>query len=86
MPVGAPPFRDRLRARPLAQAGMRGANAAGVGVLGAVLGGPVGTGAILSPPDFAIALAAFGLLTAWRVPPIFVVGLAAIAAVVAASL
>ena len=84
--VGALPFWDRLRARPSAQACMRGANAAVVGVLGAALCGPVWTGAILTPADFAIALAAFGMLTLWRVPPVLVVALTATAAVAIAFL
>ncbi|MNI79893.1 Chromate transporter [compost metagenome] len=75
--TGVLPFWDLVRARPLAQAAMRGANAAVVGVLASALLSPVGTGAILSPVDFAVALAGFVLLTAWRRPPWIVVALSA---------
>ncbi|MDW6022310.1 chromate efflux transporter [Mesorhizobium sp. BAC0120] len=52
---------------------MIGINAAVVGVLGAALYDPVFTGAVHSPPDFALALVAFLLLTVWRTPPWVVV-------------
>jgi chromate transporter len=63
------PFWDALRLRPAAQAAMRGANAAVVGVLGAALYSPVWTSAVLSPVDFALALAGFLLLVVWKSPP-----------------
>jgi chromate transporter len=75
--VGTLPFWDALRARPTAQAAMRGANAAVVGVLGAALYDPVWTSAILGPHDFGLALGAFILLTVWTVPPWIVVALTA---------
>ncbi len=75
--TGALPFWDALRARPMARAAMRGANAAVVGILGAALYDPVWTGAILNPRDFAAALVGFALLVVWRVPPWIVVLLAA---------
>ncbi|HEX5509636.1 MAG TPA: chromate efflux transporter [Pseudolabrys sp.] len=75
--VGTLPFWDALRARPAAQSAMRGANAAVVGVLGAALYDPVWTSAILGPHDFALALAAFVLLTVWQLPPWIVVAFAA---------
>jgi chromate transporter len=76
--VGALPFWDALRTRPVAQSAMAGANAAVVGVLGAALYDPVWTGAILSPIDFAIALTGFLALVVWSAPPwIVVVGVAA---------
>lgn len=71
--IGALPFWDAFRARPLAQAAMRGANAAVVGILGAALYHPVWTGAIFGPPDFALALTGFLLLTVWKAPPWVVV-------------
>ena len=52
---------------------MRGANAAVVGVLGAALYNPVWTNAILTPYDFALALAGFLFLTVWKAPPWIVV-------------
>lgn len=71
--VGVLPFWDRFRKRPFAQAAMRGANAAVVGILGSALYNPVWTSAILSPYDFALALAGFLLLAVWRAPPWIVV-------------
>lgn len=67
--VGALPFWDALRRLPMAQAGMRGANAAVVGILGAALYDPVWTSAVLTPPDFVLALAGFVALVAWKAPP-----------------
>ena len=75
--VGALPFWDALRARPRAQAAMRGANAAVVGILGAALYDPVWTSAVQTPRDFALALTAFVLLTVWSLPPWVVVVLTA---------
>lgn len=75
--IGALPFWDAFRTRPLAQAAMRGANAAVVGILGAALYNPVWTSAILSPYDFALALSGFILLTVWTAPPWIVVVLMA---------
>ncbi len=72
---GLLPFWDELRARPAAQAAVRGANAAVVGVLGAALYNPLWINAISSPWDFALSLAGFLLLTAWRTPPWIVVAL-----------
>ena len=75
---GMLPFWDALRSRPAAQAAMRGANAAVVGILGAALYNPVWVSAVLSPRDFALALAGFLLLMVWKAPSwIVVVSLAA---------
>ncbi|MBB3591024.1 chromate transporter [Rhizobium sp. BK529] len=71
--LGTLPFWDRLSAYPLAQAAMRGANAAVVGVLGAALYNPVWTSAVLTPVDFALALSGFLLLVVWKAPPWIVV-------------
>ena len=71
--LGTLPFWDALRARPLAQAAMRGTNAAVVGILGAALYDPVWTTAILNPRDFALAVTAFVLLTVWKFAPWIVV-------------
>lgn len=79
---GMLPFWDALRLRPTAQAAMRGTNAAVVGILGAALYNPVWTSAVLSPRDFALALAGFLLLTVWKSPPWVVVLLLAIAGLV----
>jgi chromate transporter len=74
---GSLPFWDAFRSRPPAQSAMRGANAAVVGVLAAALYDPVWTSAVLNPRDFAIALAAFVLLTVWQTAPWIVVILTA---------
>jgi chromate transporter len=70
---GTLPFWDALRTRPAAQAAMRGANAAVVGILGAALYSPVWTSAVLTPRDFALAVGGFLLLTVWKLPPLIVV-------------
>ena len=54
----------------------------GVGILGAALYNPVWTSAVLSPRDFALALAGFLLLTVWKLPPWIVVVLLAVAGLV----
>ena len=74
---GMLPFWDQLRGRAGAQAAMRGANAAVVGILGVALYDPVWTSAVLSPRDFLLALGGFLALTMWDAPPwMVVVGLA----------
>lgn len=75
--IGALPFWDLFRSRRLAQAAMRGANAAVVGILGAALYDPVWQGAVRTPQDFALALTAFVLLTVWKAPPWIVVAFTA---------
>ena len=82
--IGALPFWDGLRTRPSFQAALRGINAAVVGLLGAALYSPVWTSAILGPRDFALGLAAFGLLMFWKTPPWLVVLLAALGGAVLA--
>ena len=76
---GALPYWDAFRRIPTAQAAMRGANAAVVGVLGAALYDPVWTSGVQTPVDFAIAAIGFMLLTVWRAPPLLVVVLIAAA-------
>ncbi|MEZ4501218.1 MAG: chromate efflux transporter [Dehalococcoidia bacterium] len=72
------PAWSTLRSRPAAQSALRGVNAGVVGILGAALYDPIFTSAILRPADFALALAAFGLLAVWRLPPWIVVVLTAL--------
>lgn len=84
--VGALPFWDALRGRALAQAGMRGANAAVVGILAAALYDPVWTSAVLGPLDFALAAAGFVALVVWKAPPWLVVGALAVAGGIVALL
>jgi chromate transporter len=76
--VGALPFWEILRYRAGFQAGLRGINAAVVGLLLAALYDPVWTSAITGPADFALALIAFGLLMFWRTPSWMVVLIVAI--------
>ena len=79
---GMLPYWDALRLHPTAQAAMRGTNAAVVGILAAALYNPVWTSAVLTPRDFAVAVAGFLLLTVWKLAPwIVVVLLAAMGAV-----
>jgi chromate transporter len=82
--VGTLPFWDAVRRKTGAQAMMRGVNAAVVGLLGAALYNPVWTSSVQTPPDFAIALAGFVLLTAWRAPPLVVVIVSAIGGILLA--
>lgn len=84
--VGVLPFWDALRGRPRARAAMRGANAAVVGILGAALYTPVFTTAVTKPGAFMLALVAFVLLTAFRVPPWAVVIVGAAGGAALASL
>jgi chromate transporter len=77
--MGVLPFWDGLRQHARARAAMAGTNAAVVGILGAALYEPVWTSAVTSPSDFAVALTAFVLLTAWRAPPWSVVVLTVLA-------
>jgi chromate transporter len=67
------PHWRRMRDAALAQAAMRGVNAAVVGILGMAFYSPIWTSGVRAPVDLGIALAAFGLLTAWRAPPLLVV-------------
>jgi chromate transporter len=76
--VGALPFWDALRGRAPIQRALQGINAAVVGLLLGALYSPVWTSAVYAPSDFALALAAFGLLALWRVPPWVVVVFAAV--------
>lgn len=77
--IAALPFWDRFRSLAAAQSLMQGANAAVVGILAAALYSPVFTTAISDLRDFAVALACFVLLTAWKTPPWVVVVLSALA-------
>jgi chromate transporter len=76
--AGALPFWDMLRSVPLFQSGLKGINAAVVGLLLAALYKPVWTSAIYSPADFGLGLVAFGLLMFWKCPPWLVVVLMAL--------
>ena len=84
--IAALPFWDTLRQRPEVQAGLRGVNAAVVGLLLAALYRPVWTSAIFAPADFAIGIVGFLLLALWALPPWLVVLLGAAAATVVAGI
>jgi len=71
--IGTLPFWDTIRRRPNFQSIFKGINAAVVGILLAALYNPVWIKAIHTPYDFCLALAAFGLLMLWKVPPWMVV-------------
>ena len=77
--VGALPFWGALQGRPGVQAAVRGVNASVVGLLAAALFSPIWIGSVHTSYDFAIALAAFVLLVAWKTAPLAVVGLCATA-------
>jgi chromate transporter len=77
--IGSLPFWDTFRRYEGAQAVMRGINAAVVGLLGAALYNPIGTGAMRTPGDFGLALVGFIMLTIWRAPPLLVVAVSALA-------
>ena len=77
--VGVLPFWDGLRGRVAVRKALAGVNAAVVGILAAALYDPLWTSAIRSKADFALALAAFGLLVVGRVAPVIVVAAAAFA-------
>jgi len=76
---GALPFWHLLRGKAWAQAGLRGANAAVVGVLLAALYDPVWKEGVTGLRDVAAVIVAFALLKIWRVAPWLVVILTAAA-------
>jgi len=84
--AGTLPFWELFRQRLWAQSAMRGVNAAVVGLLGAALFDPVWTSTMHTHADFAVALACFVLLVAWRVAPIVIVALGAFSGLALAAL
>jgi chromate transporter len=76
--IGVLPFWNSLRNQSSFQAALRGINASVVGLLLAALYQPVWTSTIKNAYDFLFALAAFGLLVVWKLPPWIVVLLAAL--------
>ena len=76
---GVMPYWDGLRRSAAFRRALVGANAAVVGLLAAALYRPIWTGAVGSGTDVVIAVAGLALLAWGRVPPIVVVGLAAVA-------
>lgn len=79
--LAALPYWQALRARPSMAAMLAGVNAAVVGLLAMALYTPVWTGAVRTVSDFAIAVIGFFLLTRWKVPPLVVVVLCALAGI-----
>jgi len=79
--MGGLPAWTLIRRNPSFLAALRGVNAAVVGLLLAALYDPVFTTSVRSSEDFGIAIAAFGLLAFWKLPPWVVVALSALAAV-----
>lgn len=75
--AGALPFWNAIRAKPGFQSALAGINASVVGMLIAALYDPIWTSTIGTPADVCLALAAFGLLTIWKLPPWLVVVLSA---------
>lgn len=67
--IGILPFWDHVRAHRSIQSALLGINAAVVGLLLAALYTPVWTSAIRDKADFGLAVAAFGLLMYWKLPP-----------------
>jgi chromate transporter len=84
--LAALPYWQALRARPSMAALLAGVNAAVVGLLATALYSPVWTSAVLSEVDFAIAAIGFFLLTRWKIPPLAVVVLCALAGIAEATL
>jgi chromate transporter len=76
--LGPLPFWNAWRQRPAIRSALSGVNAAVVGILLAALYDPIFTSAIRSPTEFALALAAFGLLFFWKLAPLWVVLFAAL--------
>ena len=75
---GVLPHWDRLRGSAGVVAALRGTNAVVVGILGASLVTPVGTGAIHSPVELLVALIGVAVLMTGRVPPIVIVVVSAV--------
>ncbi len=83
---GILPFWNRLRQVTAVRSALMGVNAAVVGLLLAVFYDTVWTSGILSSKDFILGLAAFGLLSLWKVPPWLVVMATALGSAALASI
>jgi chromate transporter len=79
--IAAMPYWQALHAGPSMAATLSGVNAAVVGLLAMALYSPVWTSAIHSAADFSIAAIGFSLLTRWKVPPLAVVVMCAVAGI-----
>ena len=83
--LAALPYWQVLRTRPSMAALLAGVNAAVVGLLATALYSPVWTSAVRSELDFAIAVIGLFLLTRWKIPPLAVVVLCALAGIAEAT-
>ncbi|MGG2047880.1 chromate efflux transporter [Burkholderia gladioli] len=84
--LAALPYWQAWRARPAMAAVFAGVNAAVVGLLASALYSPVWTSAVNASIDFAVAAIGFFLLARWKIPPLAVVLLGALAGVAEAVL
>jgi chromate transporter len=84
--IGILPYWQGLRQNTHIRRALVGVNAAVVGLLLAAFYDPVWSSGILSTEDFVLAIAAFGLLTLWKLPPWMVVGATAVGGAVIAFL
>jgi chromate transporter len=84
--LAALPYWQALRARPSMVAVLSGVNAAVVGLLATAFYSPVWTTAIHSEIDFAIATIGFFMLMRWKIPPLAVVIICALAGIAEAVL
>ncbi len=83
--VGILPFWEGLRKNQSVRQSLVGINAAVVGLLLAAFYDPVWSSGILSAGDFLLALAAFGLLMLWKIPPWLVVGVTGLGGAIISS-
>jgi chromate transporter len=83
--LAALPYWQALRIRPSMAALLAGVNAAVVGLLASALYSPVWTNAVRSQLDFAIVAISLFLLTRWKIPPLAVVVLCALAGIAEAT-
>jgi chromate transporter len=82
--LGTLPFWTLLRRRAAARSALAGVNAAVVGILAAALYNPVWTNSVATAADVGLVTIGFALLVLWRAPPLLVVILTALGAVLLA--
>jgi chromate transporter len=82
--LAALPYWQASRSRQSMAAVLAGVNAAVVGLLASTLYSPVWTSAVVSKRDYAIVAIGFVLLTRWKMAPLAVVVLCALAGAVEA--
>jgi chromate transporter len=79
--IAALPFWHALQARAAMAAVLSGVNAAVVGLLATALYSPAWNSAVRSGSDFAVTTIGFFLLKRWKVPPLAVVAICALAGI-----